>query len=77
MVNIIVGNVEISNNSDHCQLLHTKSHTTDVISYFLVAAGYGMQKRERLRSFEAESFRSQFVEELNHRQITIKIGVEL
>ena len=42
-----------------------------------VAAGYGMQKRERLRSFDAASFRSQFVEELNHRQITIKIGVEL
>ena len=42
-----------------------------------VAAGYGMQKRERLRSFDAASFRSQFIEELNHRQITIKIGVEL
>ena len=42
-----------------------------------VAVGYGMQKRERLRSFDAASFRSQFIEKLNHSQITIKIGVEL
>ena len=42
-----------------------------------VAAGYGLQKRERLRVFDTEQFRCQFAEKLSHSQITIKIGVEL
>jgi len=42
-----------------------------------VAAGYGLQKRERLRDHDTELFRCQFVEKLSHSQITIKIGVEL